>query len=411
MKALIELGVLGLILTVAACGESGPPEEPPSSSSPDQAADPSRSGALETVATLELETTYPEGFSFLNGVRELSDGTLLAADPLAEVLLHIDLDTGATDTLGRPGPGPQEYKQPDQVFPLPGDSSLLVDLGKMQLTEIEPDGSFGAGIPMAMQTEGRFPMILHPRFVDALGRLYDRAPRAREGRAQDSVAIIRFHPATQALDTVAMLWSPRVEQVRSRGGGLVPRMLEARNGWAVGDDGRVAIIQAEDFSVEWLLPDGWVVHGPSNPVPLHQTGTAEKEAVVAGMGSSGISMTSVSSPSGGVQEMTMRRGISRPGDGPTIDDFQWAETLPLFRSDRAVVSPLGELWIERHLPEDSLPEIADFDEAGQLRGVEKLPPGRQLLGFGRGTDGLEVVYLARTDEFDLRWLERYGVVR
>ena len=72
------------------------------------------------AATLELEATYPEGFSFLNGVRELPDGRVLAADPLAQILLRIDLDASTADTLGRLGPGPQEYEQPDQVFPPAG---------------------------------------------------------------------------------------------------------------------------------------------------------------------------------------------------------------------------------------------------------------------------------------------------
>ncbi len=36
-----------------------------------------------------------------------------------------------------------------------------------------------------------------------------------------------------------------------------------------------------------------------------------------------------------------------------------------------------------------------------------LPPGRQLLGFGAG----DIAYLVRKDEFDLRWVERYRIVR
>jgi hypothetical protein len=52
-----------------------------------------------------------------------------------------------------------------------------------------------------------------------------------------------------------------------------------------------------------------------------------------------------------------------------------------------------------------------FDEEGQLKGFVELPAQRQLLGFGWGPDGHEVAYLARTDEYDLKWLERYRVVR
>ena len=65
------------------------------------------------VATLELDAAYPEPFSYLSGVRELSDGTILAADPTSQVLLRLNLETGAADTLGRQGAGPQEYEGPD----------------------------------------------------------------------------------------------------------------------------------------------------------------------------------------------------------------------------------------------------------------------------------------------------------
>ena len=80
------------------------------------------STGLETgqFARLELEVAYPEAFSFLNGVRELSDGSIMVADPLSQVVLKLDLVAGMADTLGRVGEGPGEYMQPDQVFPLPG---------------------------------------------------------------------------------------------------------------------------------------------------------------------------------------------------------------------------------------------------------------------------------------------------
>ena len=89
------------------------------------------------LATLELDATFPEAFSYLSGVRKLSDGRILAADPIGQVLLRLDLDAGTADTLGRQGPGPQEYDGPDQVFPLPGDSTLLIDLSNGRLTVID----------------------------------------------------------------------------------------------------------------------------------------------------------------------------------------------------------------------------------------------------------------------------------
>ncbi len=52
------------------------------------------------IASLVEDAAYPEAFSYLSGVRELPDGRLLAADPLSQVLLRVDMDSGTADTLG-----------------------------------------------------------------------------------------------------------------------------------------------------------------------------------------------------------------------------------------------------------------------------------------------------------------------
>jgi hypothetical protein len=146
------------------------------------------------VATLELDATYPEPFSYLSGVRELAGGKILAADPTSQVLLRLDLDAGTADTLGRHGPGPQEYDGPDQVFPLPGDSTLLVDLGNGRLIVIDPQGTFVSWTPMARPRDDGRLRIVQPRFVDAAGNLYTNAPYF-QASAPDTTAIRRIDRA------------------------------------------------------------------------------------------------------------------------------------------------------------------------------------------------------------------------
>ncbi|MCJ7630037.1 MAG: hypothetical protein MUO50_16805, partial [Longimicrobiales bacterium] len=360
---------------------------------------------------LELETTYPEGFSFLNGVRELSDGSLLAADPLAQLLLRIDLNAATADTLGRVGPGPQEYKQPDQVFPLPGDSSLLVDLGKAQLMVIDPDGSFRAGLSMMVPREGGSPEILHPRFVDSAGNLYHQASRSRTGGPADSAAVTRFSRSSSTFDTVATIWLPENSQVRTQRFGFLPRMLEPGDDWAVGPDGRVAVIRAEDFSVEWTLAGGRKVLGPPHEFETWSVSREDKEAQMAEMRNSAISSTSMTSRSGGIQSLSMSRGIPNSGDGPGVDDFEWASTFPAFRNDRTLISPRGEAWVERWVPVGSDSRWEVFDDEGIWSGSVVLPPRHQILGFGRSPQGAEVAYLTWADEYDLKWLERYRIIR
>jgi hypothetical protein len=133
--------------------------------------------------------------------------------------------------------------------------------------------------------------------------------------------------------------------------------------------------------------------------------------VLAEIRTSGISSTAAVSQDGSVQRMTMSRGLFRGGDVPDIGDYEWEENLPPFRPSRTLVSPRGEVWVERWLPVDSFPRIEVFGEDGIRRGPMILPPGRRVIGFGETLEGGETVYLARTDEYDLRWLERYRVVR
>jgi hypothetical protein len=126
----------------------------------------------------EADAAFPEAFSMISGLRELADGRVMIADPLGQALVVADLEAGVADTIGRVGGGPREYKQPDGVFPLPGDSTLLVDLGNGRLTVIGPDLTFGATTPIAQgePRPGAGPgggmMIVLPRATDSRGGVY-----------------------------------------------------------------------------------------------------------------------------------------------------------------------------------------------------------------------------------------------
>ena len=365
------------------------------------------------AARLELEASYPEPFSFLNSVREREDGTVMAADPLSQVVLRLDLLAGAADTLGRVGEGPEEYQQPDQVFPLPGDSTLLVDIGKMQLTVIAPDGTLHSGMKMATAGEdGRFEVIL-PRAVDAQGRIYLTGSRGvREDFPPDSTLILRYDRASEATDTMGWIWRP--EPIVERSGSSVRMMspqMEGRDDWAVGPEGAFAVVKVAEYSVEWRHPDGRISKGPPNPVEPRSIQDEDKQAFLDRRSSDGLMMMVTQSSSGGMNMMMSRGGAGMGGVEPALTDFQWAEAFAPFRPDRARVSPSGQLWVERWLPMDVNPQIDVFDEEGVKVGTVDLPPGRELIGFGSTGDGASAVYLVRTDEFDLKWLERYRIIR
>jgi hypothetical protein len=186
--------------------------------------------------------------------------------------------------------------------------------------------------------------------------------------------------------------------------------MAGRDDWAVASDGSLAIVRAADYSVEWHRPDGKVVHGPPNPVGARRISEDDKIDYLENRGSAGLMVTVTQSSSGG-----MEMGMSRGGGGMrpewNLADFEWAEEFAPFRPDRSMISPAGRLWVQRWLPPDQDPRMDVFDGEGRKLGSVDLPADRQLIGFGTTADGTPAVYLVRTDEFDLKWLERYRLMR
>ena len=190
----------------------------------------------------------------------------------------------------------------------------------------------------------------------------------------------------------------------------LPRMVP-NDDWAVGADGRLAVIRANGYRVEWHLPDGSVVSGPETPYEVLPISYADKEADLEQNTGTGLSI-SVMRTAGGDTNMQMARGGGGGGgDPPSVEDQEWGETFPPFRNQRSVVSPLDEVWVERWLPVDRPPMMDVFGPDGALKGSVIIPRDTRLIGFGEGAGGEATAYFVRTDEVDLQWLERHRVVR
>ena len=116
-----------LLLHVQACADAGTGD----------AADSRRPVSLGPP-----DAVFPEDFGYVHTVRELPGGDVLVADPLGKALYQVDMDAGVRTVVGKLGEGPEEYQQPDAVWPLPGDSTLMVDLGQGAAGQ----GRAGAGV-------------------------------------------------------------------------------------------------------------------------------------------------------------------------------------------------------------------------------------------------------------------------
>ncbi len=101
----------------------------------------------------------------------------------------------------------------------------------------------------------------------------------------------------------------------------------------------------------------------------------------------------------------MRAGLPPRGAsfaGPQVSDDDWPEVKPPFPPSAVSVTPDGEAWVRRHVAAGGQPEYDVFDGTGRRSRTVVLPQNSEVVGFGAG-----VVYVARTDQYDLRWLEKY----
>src|SRR5690606_9662205 len=181
------------------------------------------------------------------------------------VLRQLDRTLARATVVGGTGSGPGEYKQPDVVWALPADSTLLVDLGNNRLVRLGPDNGFGSYRPIiAGEGPGQMQLML-VRGVDARGRLYFRGMPSPGGEA-DSLPVQRAGTNGENPQTVAMRKGPGMKTTtsggpnnRSTSSQQVP--LSPTDGWAVSRAGLVYLVRANDYHVEVITPTGAVVRG------------------------------------------------------------------------------------------------------------------------------------------------------
>lgn len=355
--------------------------------------------------TLTKDAEFPEAFGMLSTVRELPDGRVMVADPLGQMLAILDMDSGDMEVLGREGPGPDEYRQPDAVYALPGDSTLLVDLGNGRLTVMDSQGTFGKTMPIAVSQPGRvgpgsFQMML-PRAVDAQGRIYFTLGAGFGGA--DSTSIGRYDRATETIDTVARVKPQEVRRSESRGNIQIRQVpMTPRDDWAVGPDGTVALIRSDGYYVQVIHPDGRVSTGPTLDHRLIRPGDAEKLAWLEAGRASGMRISIEAGP-GGQRSISMSRG-GGGGGAPDIGAYEWPSRMPAFRAGATVVDPHGGIWVGRTTRVGEAAVYDVFDGEGNKISEVTFSPNSTIIGFGAGT-----AYVVRTDEFGLQWLERYRI--
>ncbi len=344
--------------------------------------------------------TFPEPLSLIRGLRELSDGRVLVTDWIEERLVALDFVGGTSRDIGRVGRGPREFRLPAGLVALPGDSTLLVDVGNGRFVIVGPDLAINRTMS-ARPDEARFGIT--PRAADDTGRVYfTTSPWARGPAAgpSDSVDIARWDPQRHTVESLGTVNG--ITRRKDRGPSMTPRFpnvpFAPQDAWAVTHQGDVFIVRSADYHIERVTRDGQVVVGP--PI-RHETLPVTHDDKFAY-----VLWNTLSSPIGGRGEGMAHQPAawSEPAYiEEMIANNEFAEVKPPFVPGGAWTTPQGELWVERSVPFGTPTTYDVFDDQATRVKQMVLPEGRRLLGFGRG-----VLYAVVEDEDGLQWVEKFS---
>ena len=147
-----------------------------------------------------VSATHPAEFSSIAMIRELGDGRVIVLDTTEKRLLVADFRDGTVKPLGRTGDGPEEYRRPNALFPLPNDSTLLTDASARRwilFAGDHPVGTVGGQSPLmagggtvrgadvGFISRARLAQVKSPSFLDVAPELV--------------VEVMKRHPKTSRL--------------------------------------------------------------------------------------------------------------------------------------------------------------------------------------------------------------------
>ena len=359
----------------------------------------------------KAEAEYRDPFTTISGLRELADGRVIVADMRDKSLVLLDLARGTSSPVGRQGAGPAEWGMATVLYPLPGDTTLMLDFTNARLFLIGPDGKPATTVRLAEQSPLFSAQLTG---VDAAGRMLlvrSRPPAKPTDPSVGVVDVLRYDRISGRVDTVTTLAEPKGEQTGARmlDGGMMQWVTNlpyaARDLAAIAPDGRVAIVRAAPYRVEWIAPDGRRTVGPVAESPNVRITAAEKDDFTRNSIRPGAILVRGAplSPTGKGSPARKAPTMPKPDlEKIFTPDQRWPAVKPPFLDAALRIAPDGRAWVLRTRAwDDSIPTYDVFDATGRVVERVALPARTKLVGFGRGT-----LYLARADEDDLAWLQR-----
>ncbi len=338
-----------------------------------------------------VELTRPdaklnESFSQLAALRELKDGRVLLVDVKEKLVQIGDFTKNTVQTISRNGSGPGEYNLPAGLVAMPGDQTWVYDPLNQRFLVVTGDGKPGEMVTFSSLGGLKgFAMMLLPA-ADARGRLYFEAVNRATLGGKDSTAVLRWTRGQTKLDTAGYT-APMDFGIESKGGKVRLRSMQMfvpQETWVVDPAGRLGRVTPAPYRVIWYEAPGKSTVGPAvpfEPVPVVEE---EKEEI----------RKAIKQAIAGVGAARAKIEIPEPEFAPTKPPFP--------ARGAALIGPGGEVWVGRSVRYKDKSRYDRFDSKGRPTGQVVLAPRSTVLSFGKG-----VVYVARKDEDDLMYVERY----
>jgi len=351
-----------------------------------------------------------EPFSLVSGALEIKAAQVLAIDATEMSVTLVDFTKGTRTTVGRQGSGPGEYRAPAGLFRLQGDTIWLFDAMQQRLVAYNPDLTPGTTIPMLVFDQSTTTALTAPFFSDRKGQLYASAMMIQAGRSggnmqmsiPDSVGLVRVDPRGKAGRTeLARVRFPTSGKpdIKQNGTAIKYTMaypgLVASDPWTVFPDGRIAIVRGATYTVEFIAVDGKKTSARVAYDPIKVTAADQKAEM--------DSARRMMAEQGKTVQKMMPANITM--DFELLPPAEWPANYPPVSPLGALAAPDGRLWVKRSTPVRVGREQWDvIDQSGKLVARWRLPAMTTLVAVGQG-----VVYTVRTDEDDLRYLQRVEV--
>jgi hypothetical protein len=373
-------------------------------------------------------------------VRQLPNGALLVNDTQRRQLLLFDRGLAAFGVVAdSAGGGANSYGAgAGGIIPFLADSTLLVDPAGLSMFVIDPAGKIArvASVPRSLDAAALGTNTATSPGLDAKGRLvYRGISRVKQvvnggltiAQFPDSVDIERVDLATRRVDTAGFYKISKTNMIITQTEHGVSISAEINpvqtvDDWAVLADGSIAIVRGLDYHVDVVNPDGTLASAPKIPFDWRPLSDDEKVVVLDSArkavdrmiaDGSAAAMMSMHGGSVGVPPGAHMSGaISGPATAsknvaPTVkmvSPSALPDYWPPFGQGAAKADADGNLWVRTTAKRGNAiggPIYDVIDRSGLLIDRVQVPPGRQVIGFGKGG----VVYLAAREDGHA-WLER-----